>query len=522
MKRLLLFSVCCAATLFCASSPADDDLPARPDRAAMVARIDELIAARWKKLGVEPAGPADDAEFLRRAHLDLTGVIPRVAEVRAFLADTRPDKRARLVDALLASPGHATHMANTWRNIVLPSGGSDPEQLNAVVGLQNWFRNQFVENARYDRMVSDFLQATAGDEAGPALFYTALELKPERVAADTSRIFLGLQISCAECHNHPFDKWTQQDFWGYAAFFAQLQRPQNRGRETFRLVDATKGEVKLPGTDDIVPPTYPGGTPAAADDLGSRRGQLAIWMGSRDNPFLGKAAVNRVWAQLFGRGIVEPVDDLGKHNPPSHPQLFEELTRYFVRTGFDLRELQRTLAATRAYQLASSHPASEPPPPEAFAHMAIKTLTPEQLYDSLSRSMSRTGATNMMGQPTSVRLLDQRRQAFIARMNSASRSPLDYQSGIPQALTLMNGGEIGEATSLDRGSLLAALEAPLFTDEERVETLFLATLSRRPDDAQREKFVAYVKYGGPTADRRQALGDVLWALLNSAEFGLNH
>ncbi len=240
----------------------------------------------------------------RVAYLDLTGVIPRVSDARAFLSDERPDKRARLVDALLVSPGHATHMANTWRNIVLPSGGSDPEQLNAVVGLQNWFRGKFVENMRYDRIVSDFLVATAGDEAGPALFYTALELKPERVAADTSRIFLGLQISCAECHNHPFDKWTQQDFWGYAAFFARLERPaQNRGRQPFRLIDADKGEVKLPGSEEIVLPKYPGGTPVG-EDTGTRREQLSIWMASRDNPFLAKAAVNRVWAQLFGRGFV--------------------------------------------------------------------------------------------------------------------------------------------------------------------------------------------------------------------------
>lgn len=522
MKRqLLLFawfvSFASAGRLF-----ADDDAPSRPDRATMVARIDELIAARWKELGIEPSQPADDAEFMRRAYLDLTGVIPRVAEARAFLADERPDKRARLVDALLVSPGRATHMANTWRNIVLPSGGSDPEQLNAVVGLQNWFRTQFVENNRYDNMVSEFLQATAGDEAGPALFYTALEVKPERVAADTSRIFLGLQIACAECHNHPFDTWTQQDFWGYAAFFAQVERPPNRGRDVFRLRDSGNGEVKLPGSDEVVLPKYPGGLPVGRSETGVRRQQLAIWMASRDNPFLAKAAVNRVWAQLFGRGFVEPVDDLSKNNPPSHPELFDELTRYFVKSGFDLRELQRTLTATRAYQLASSHPAAQPPAPEAFAHMAIKALTAEQLFDSLSRTLSRSAAPNMMGVVSSSRLLDSRRQAFIAKMKSEARSALDYQSGIPQALTLMNGGEIGEATNLDRGGLLAALEAPLFTDEERVETLFLATLSRLPDDAQREKFVAYVKYGGPTADRRQSLGDVLWALLNSAEFGLNH
>jgi hypothetical protein len=198
------------------------------------------------------------------------------------------------------------------------------------------------------------------------------------------------------------------------------------------------------------------------------------------------------------------------------------LTRYFVRSGFDLRELLRTLARTQAYQLSSNHPATKPPPPEAFARMAIKTLSAEQLYDSLARTLTRSTATMTPGGAGASRLLDPRRQTFIAKMKSEARSSLDFQSGIPQALTLMNGGEITEATNLERAGLLAALEAPIFTDEERVETLFLATLSRPPDEAQREKFTAYVKYGGPTADRRAALGDVLWALVNCAEFGLNH
>jgi hypothetical protein len=522
MKRILLLSICFALLGPALLAQAEDDAPSRPDRAAMIARVDALVAARWKELGVEPAAPASDAEFLRRAYLDLTGVIPRVSEARAFLADSRPDKRARLIDALLVSPSHATHMANTWRNIVLPTGGSDPEQLNAVVGLQNWFRTKFVENLRYDRIVSDFLQATAGDEAGPALFYTALELKPERVAADTSRIFLGLQIACAECHNHPFDSWSQKDFWGYAAFFARLQRPENSRGMTFQLKDVDRGEVKLPDTEEVVPPKYPAGASPDAGEPGTRREQLAIWMTSRDNPYLAKAAVNRVWSQLFGRGLVEPVDDLSKQNPPSHPELFDELTRYFVKTGFDIRELQRMLTGTRAYQLSSAHDAKEPPPAEAFAHMAMKTLTAEQLYDSLSRTLARGPAVMSPGQPLASDFLEPRRQTFIARMKSEARSASDYQSGIPQALTLMNGGEITEATNIERGGMLAALEAPLFSDEERVETLFLAAYSRPPTEAEREKFVAYVKYGGPTADRRAALGDVLWALLNSAEFGLNH
>ncbi len=490
-------------------------------RSQMIARIDEQINERLIAANISPAPIADDAEFLRRVYLDLTGAIPRVAEVRDFLADERPDKRAKLIDKLLDSPAHATHLANTWRNIMLP-GGLNIEQINNVVGVQNWLRTRFVDNLRYDNMVSELLVATAGDDVGPALYYTSLDLAPEKLASSTARIFLGLQIECAECHDHPFDKWKQKDFWGYAAFFARLERPTdaNPGMRV-RLVDLETGEVKLPKTEEIIPPKFPGGASPDAGEAGSRRVQLAIWMASRDNPYLPRAGVNRVWAQLFGRGLVEPVDDLGPHNVPSHPQLFDELTAYFVDTGFDLRELYRTLANTHAYQRTSQWTGDKPVSPEFFAHAAVKTLTAEQLYDSLNRVLARKPQSMFPGQPAGTPLLDPQRQAFIAKMQSQARSPLDYQAGILQALTQMNGTDMAEATDPQRSPLVGALEAPFFADPDRVSALFLATLSRPPREDEQQTFLAHLgKFS--VSEKQKALGDVLWALLNSAEFSLNH
>ena len=487
----------------------------------MIRKIDERVNERLAAAKIEPAFVADDAEFLRRVYLDLTGVIPRVSEVREFLADKRLDKRARLIDKLLDSPAHATHLANTWRNIMLP-GGLNIEQIQNVVGVQNWLRARFVDNLRYDNMVSELLVATEGDDVGPALYYTSLDLAPEKLAGSTARIFLGLQIECAQCHDHPFDKWKQTDFWGYAAFFARLQRPSDANPGMMaRLVDLDTGEVKHPKTEEVVLPKFPDGIRPDTSEAGTRRVQLAIWMASRDNPYLPRAGVNRVWAHLFGRGLVEPVDDLGPHNKPSHPELFEELTAYFVESGFDLRELFRTLANTQAYQRTSAWTAEKAAPPELYAHAAVKTLTAEQLYDSLNRVLSRKPQAMFPGQIAGSPLLDPQRQAFIAKMQSAARSPLDYQAGILQALTQMNGADIAEATDPERSPLVGALQAPIFGDADRIKALVMATLSRQPSEEEMSLFTAHLGKHSPS-EKQKGLSDILWALLNTAEFSLNH
>jgi hypothetical protein len=522
MARILLFaSVLCSAGVAAVSFADDESADRGKLRAAMIRRIDELVNARIKAAGYEPAARSSDEEFVRRVYLDLTGVIPRTAEGRAFLADPSPDKRAKLIDKLLDSPAHPTHLANTWRNIMLP-GGLNLEQINNVVGVQNWLRQRFVENLRYDNLVSDLLVATEGADAGPALYYTSLDLAPEKLAGSTARIFLGLQIECAQCHDHPFDKWKQKDFWGYAAFFARLRQPDvNNPGMRVSLVDLPEGEVKLPGTEEIVPPKYPAGAAPAADEAGTRREQLVIWMASRDNPYLPRAGVNRVWWHLFGRGLVEPVDDLGPQNPPSHPELFAELTDYFVNVGFDMRELYRTLANTDAYQRTSVWTADPPPAAELYVHMPVKTLTAEQLYDSVNRVLNRKPQGMMAGVNISSSLLDPNRQAFIAKIQSSGRNALDYQAGVLQALTLLNGVDLAEATDPARGPLLGSIEAPFLTDDDRLRTLFLAVFSRQPTDDEltlcREQLKKY-----SDSDRAKAYSDILWALLNSAEFALNH
>jgi hypothetical protein len=408
-------------------------------------------------------------------------------------------------------------MANTWRQIMVP-GGLDLEQLQNVAGVQNWLRRKFSDNLRYDRIVDEFLVATGGGAAGPALYFTSLELKPEKLAASTARIFLGLQIECAECHAHPFDHWKQEDFWGYAAFFARLEQQDQRGPMEVTLVDLDRGEVTLPDTETVAPPRYPGGRLAKEDDLSNRRQLLSMWMSSRDNAYLKKAAVNRVWSHLFGRGLVEPVDDIGPHNPASHPGLFDELTDYFVKIGFDWKELLRTLANTKAYQ-RSSRTEGEPAAAELFAAMAIKTLSPEQLFDSLSRVVGAQSPQIPNFFALQSNLFDQRRMAFVSKMQMRGGNATEFDAGVLQALTLLNGSETTVATDREQSSVLMALDSPLFDDSERLEVLFLGTYSRFPTPDEAESLLDHVTAAD---DSREALGDVLWALLNSAEFTLNH
>ena len=492
------------------------------DAARMADQIDRRIEERLAAGGLVAGARSHDAEFFRRIHLDLIGVVPQAAEVQAFLADSRPDKRSRVIERLLASPRHATHLANTWRQFLLP-GVPSLEQIASVAGLQNWLRQQFAANLRYDRLVADLLVATGGGSGGPALYFTALDLAPEKLAASTARNFLGLRLECAQCHQHPFDRWTQADFWGYAAFFARI-RPADgmQGSQRLELVDTAVGEVYLPDTQTVVLPKFLDNLPmdptAAAD---SRRLQLAVWMASRDNPYLARAAVNRVWAHLFGRGLVEPVDDLSPQHVPSHPELMDELTAWLIARDYDLRDLFRAISLSEAYQRTSRVGEGEAALVEQFGLMAVKTLTAEQLYDCLERLVRRPMEPGGAFVGAGAFQFDPRRLNFAARMRMQGNTPRDFEAGVLQALTLLNGEVTTNTTEQQTSGLLVALEAPWLSDEERLDSLFLATLSRFPEPMERAT-LGELSAKMTAAERAEFWSDLLWALVNSAEFQLNH
>lgn len=492
----------------------------------MAARIDAQFEQMWATDHIEPAPMTSDGAFIRRAYLDLNGVIPRAAEVRDFLADKGPEKRVQLVDRLLASPRYSTHMATNWRNRIIPVN-ADATRGPQALALQKWLRTRFAKNLRYDNLVGELLLTLGGDELGPALYYQANDVSPEKLATNTAELFLGIHLQCAQCHDHPTAAWKQTDFWGLAAFFARVKAPDERNNPmqmSYRLVDADDGDVRLPESNEVVPPKYPGGDLAAAEERRTRRLQLALWLTSRDNDYFSRAAVNWAWAQLFGRGLVESLDDTTAAF--GNTQLLNELAEYFVESGYDLRNLWRTLAIAKVYQLSAGQVAPNADPPQHFERMLAKPLTPEQLYDSFSMltpltSVKADAYGPAPNTPRGMLAEDPLRADFVRRMRPPPGSATEYRAGTLQALMLMNGRAMTEMTATGTSNLLGALSAPFMSDNERVDALFLSTLAREPESDESSTCLAALKECKDSSERDTALSDILWALLNSTEFAFN-
>jgi hypothetical protein len=297
-------------------------------------------------------------------------------------------------------------------------------------------------------------------------------------------------------------------------------------RTSYRLIDADRGDVRLPESSEIVPPKYPRGDAAGDEARRSRRTQLALWMTSRDNQYFSRAAVNWAWTHMFGHGLVDSLDNVDPARPTAQTKLLDELAAYFANSGFDVRNLWRTLAGTRAYQLASQHENPDAVPPQLFARMIAKPLTPEQLYDSLMvLSPPASSGGVVYGSPNVPRGMmeeDPARVEFVRRMRPPPGSVAEYRAGTLQALMLMNGQATTATTANGSSSLLGALDSPFMTGEDQLESLFLAALARRPDSEERETCGQALAKCETPEERNRALSDLLWALVNSTEFAFNH
>jgi hypothetical protein len=510
------------------------DKPADNTRDAMVLamKIDAALAEGWRQAGVKPAPLADDATFLRRVTLDITGKIPPASEVRRFMRDSSPDKRRRAVEQLLDSPSYANHFGDLWRHLMLPEADNNFQIRYTSFGFENWLRKKFADGGGYDELARELItQPVAnnpngyfdyygqGGQVTPMAFYLAKEAKPENLAASMARIFLGVRVECAQCHDHPFAKWKREQFWGQAAFFAGIQgRGQNGFIGNLRELPDRR-EMAIPNTDRVAQAMFlDGAEPQWKYKVGARE-TYADWVTSPDNPFFARASVNRLWAQFFGTGIIEPVDDAKDDNPPSHPELLAELARQFAAHQFDFKFVIRAVTASEAYQLSSipTDPAQEDS--RLFARMAVRGMTPEQLFDSFSQA---TGFRD--GTPRAQRafIFGGQRQDFMSKFTQQDRLT-ELQTSIPQALAMMNNPLVTNATNADRSETLAAVaDAPFMDTNGRLEALFLASLSRKPTPEELGRLLPYVNGGGPKHDSKRALADVFWALLNSAEFVMNH
>jgi hypothetical protein len=527
-------AVLCLALLAQAAPAA---APPAEDPVTVLARaIDQHVALDLKEKGAEAAPLADDHEFVRRVYLDLAGRIPRVSEVRAFVDDRKADKRRRLVAKLLESNTYVNHFTNVWRALLLPNSNNQQAQFLAPQ-MEGWVRRHLQDNTPYDRMVRELLTTTvAADRTRPnllinstnnanaAAFFQANEFKAEDVAAATSRLFLGVKIECAQCHDHPFAKWTRKQFWEYAAFFGGMKPANGQAGVFGGAVDDTKvREITLPNSEKMIQAKFLDGTEPKFQKDSFTRSVLAEWLTRKNNPFFAKAAANRAWEHLFGIGLTDPVDDARDENPPSHPKLLDDLAQAFADADFDLKFLIKAITASKTYQRTALMTHRSQEDLRLFARMPLKGLTPEQIFDSLSTAVGFRGDVNG-------------RQFDAFRFNNGSSrgeimtkfaNPVDrkteWQTSILQALALMNGKFISDATSLDRSETLAAvIDSPFMNTRQKLDTLYLSALGRNMRSSEATRLVPYVNAGGPSRDKKKALADVFWVLLNSSEFILNH
>jgi hypothetical protein len=497
------------------------------DEHKLAVRIDELLAAKWEHERIVPAPRADDAEFLRRVSLDITGRIPRSANVYEFLADETPDKRARLIDRLLAEPRYAIHFANVWRAELIPEVATNGQAAQLQRGFENWLVQKFRDNARFDQLVRELLTVPLPNNHQPAepvlrdperpnplAFFAVKDSRPESIAAAVTRTFLGIRLECAQCHDHPSARWTQRQFWTQAAFFAGLEK-----RADGPLAPLTEAIERR----EIVPPDQHesigakflvGGVPQWRSGQ-TPRVVFAEWLTSSENPYFARAIVNRLWGQFFGVGIVDPVDDFHDDNPASYPKLLDELATAFVESGFDLRFMIRALCLTDAYQRTSTstHPSQDET--RLPARMVVKALTGEQFYDSFRLATGERGGYRLEeGRGNS-------RQQFLSRF--ALAGPIaEPETSVPQALTLMNGRAVARATDPEQSPVLIAIHhMPYMTTPMKIEALYVAALSRPPSDQETQRLLQYIATSPPDREAER-LADIFWILLNSVEFRVNH
>lgn len=504
--------------------------PSKPsqDPIALAATIDRLIGEKLKSVHGAPAPIADDAAFFRRVNLTLGGRIPAGSQVREFLADKDPLKRQKAIQRLLTSPEHVNCLTITWRGWLLPEADTNAQVAAGLPGFEAWLRSRIQGNLPYDKFVTELLtapvdgrpvrgQRAESDETdgqnNPLAFYVAKDAKPENLAAATSRVFLGVQLECAQCHDHPFASWSRDQFWGLAAFFNGIERSDGGLREAL-----DRREMLIPNSDRTVPATFLDDREPQWRFKESPRVTLSNWMTRPDNPFFARAAVNRLWGFVFGVGLVDPVDDFHEKNPSSHPELLDVLTRAFVDSGFDIQFMLRALCLSETYQRSSAVNASSPPDVRLYARFPVQGLTPDQFFDSLALAAGVEPAKPPETPNAPVAVTPRRQFAEAFAVNGRiTESP----TTIIQALTLMNGNILGPTTTLEScRTLVAVLDGSGMSPTERIESLYLSTVGRPPSAVEIEK--ALVHIGGDPRQSRGRYADLLWALLSGIEFRTNH
>ena len=501
--------------------------------------IDQWVLSKLRTLELPPSELCDDATFLRRTSIDITGRLPTPGQARKFLADPDPAKRQKWVDRLLASPEYADYFTNKW-NAILRNKRRDQRSTRGNFLFHAWIRQSLVENKPYDQWMREIVAASGELGRNPAVTWFREVKSIEDQVQDAAQIFLGVRLQCARCHHHPYERWSQQDYYGFAAFFTRLARkPGTQAGEEVIFHDRGTAAAINPKTKLPVMPTGLGTEAFDIPPEQDPRQVLANWIADKDNPFFARMLVNRYWKHFMGRGLVEPEDDMRGTNPATNPDLLEALASHFIQSGFDLKELIRTICESRTYQL-SSHPSGQnADDSQNFSRYYPKRLTAEVLLDAIDQVTD--VQTDFPGQPSGTRALQLPDDSFNAhsyflalfgRPNnaSASESERTHDANLAQSLHLLNSGKIHEKVSNPQGRAVRLANDSSLTDEEKIRELYLWTLSRPPEGKEMEMALGYIRKGSQDSDDtaasqirlEEAYQDTLWALLNTKEFLFNH
>ncbi|MDB5384583.1 MAG: hypothetical protein JWM11_229 [Planctomycetaceae bacterium] len=517
--------------------------------------IDTEIAKVWSREKIQSAGPCDDATFLRRVSLDLCGLIPTHDEAKAFLDDSATDKRAKLIERLLDHARYGVHQSDEWDMVFFgrkPPGYEAPHR----EGFKRWLRDSFAQNTHFDQLARAMLKAEGNTaEQGAAMYLVQYDRHPDDAAIAVSQTFLGVQLQCAHCHDHPYEPWTQRDFYGMAAFFARLQmvkagktKVDDKELEKIYLAELNTGDVKFTGSakdakpgqkgepvkpkfllaSDLEEPDLtaefkdekriPDGSPPPAPKF-SRKDKLAEWVTSPQNPYFARAVANRLWAQFMGRGLVHPIDNMSASNKPSHPELLDAIAQELIAHQFDVKWLIRELVSSQTYQLASTGEVADAKP-QWFERARTRPLSAEELLESWRVAtnfevVARRKPEEHKGRFYGV-TFDYIRNYFGEPNNGVG----DFQGGLHEHLYL-NNGELGRLMTSEKDGLIDQLLTSTEPWESRVERIYLAVLSRLPNAAERAKFADYCDVQGKDSQQTR-LQEAIWVLMTCSEFRFNH
>jgi len=500
--------------------------------------IDELVFSKLREMGMPPSAACNDATFIRRVTIDVAGRLPTPQETRQFLANADPGKRDRLIDRLLGSDDYAEYFANKW-SALLRNKRTQPAFARGTFEFHDWVRDSLAQNKPYDRLVRDILTASGSVETDPPVAWYRQVRDPKAELEDTAQLFLGMRLQCAQCHHHPFERWSQQDYYSFSAFFSRVARKpgMHKGEEIvfFRRGDASATNAK---TKQPVKPAALGEPPRDIAPDEDPRVALADWITAKNNPYFAKSLVNRYWKHFFSRGIVEPEDDLRETNPPTNPQLLDALARHFVDSGYDLKDLVRTICRSTTYQLDATPNEYNRIDKQNFSRYYPKRLTAETLLDAVN---GLTGSQSQFaGLPAGMRAMDLPDNSFNAssyflsvfgRPDSSSSCECErsQQPTLAQSLHLLNAHEVQEKLTASDGRAARLADDSGRSDDAKLAELYLLAYSRLPDTDELSAAKQYIDRLTSVGDaparavnRRHAYEDLIWTLINTKEFSFNH